>query len=152
MGEAAQIQATSGRELGPKCTEAFHRNKHKWMLELFSWWSFVYREKERVFREDGNEMMESQQSTCYPESQKTPTEISPNIKKKKRVLPAEHKKKGKGYMKHWARGYLQFDFYGIQQNWAWCMPSSGKHDCTASSVPPWGGNKPPLTSCSGEKV
>lgn len=53
------------------------------MLELFSWWSFVYREKERVFREDGNEMMESQQSTCYPESQKTPTEISPNIKKKK---------------------------------------------------------------------
>lgn len=45
-------------------------------------------------------MMESQQSTCYPESQKTPTKKLTKLIKKKGVLPAEHKKKGKGYMKH----------------------------------------------------
>lgn len=50
------------------------------MLEILFWWNFIYIEKEGAFRGDGNEMMESQQSTCYPESQKTPTKNSPNLK------------------------------------------------------------------------
>lgn len=52
------------------------------MLEILSWWSFIYGEK-GVFREDGNEIMESQQSICYPESQKTPTKNPTKLKRKK---------------------------------------------------------------------
>lgn len=52
------------------------------MFEILSWWSFIYGEK-GVFREDGNEIMESQQSICYPESQKTPKKTPPNLKGKR---------------------------------------------------------------------
>lgn len=53
------------------------------MLEILSWWSFIYRGKEGVFREDGNEVMESQQSTCYSEPLKTPTKNLTKLKRKK---------------------------------------------------------------------
>lgn len=54
------------------------------MLEILSWWSFIYRGKEGLFREDGNEMMDSQQSTCYSEPQKTPTKNLTKLKRKKK--------------------------------------------------------------------
>lgn len=53
------------------------------MLEILSWWSLIYRGKKGLFREDDNETMESQQSTCYSEPQKTPTKNLTKLKRKK---------------------------------------------------------------------
>jgi len=66
------------RELGPKCTDAFHWDKCKSILEILLWCSFIYGGVEEVFRQDGNEMMESQQSTCYTDLKEKTN--NPNLK------------------------------------------------------------------------
>lgn len=68
----------------------------KHILETLFWWIFIYGGTEEVFKEDGNEMTESKQSTRYTDLKEKKT--TNQTQKAKGVLPVEHWKKGKGYV------------------------------------------------------
>lgn len=99
-----------------KCIDAFHWDKHTCIPEFLFWWSFICGWIEGAFREDGNEMMESQQSTCYTDlSLKKKTH--PNLKGK-RSSPSWTLEGGKRL-----HGILRKGTFMV-----WFLPHSAKQD------------------------